>query len=130
MAQPRNPFPGVGRRDVLRGGALALLPFAMPSTLRVLGADAPETANGGAEPFPIPWLDKNGSHNQPAGANLEPSHIFHFKGRIARSSTFAGMGTDNSGNRIAFGSPTTDFGLMQGSYWAARTGQTGTFAHI
>jgi hypothetical protein len=37
------------------------------------------TANGGAEPFPIPWLDKNGSHNQPAGANLEPSHIYDFR---------------------------------------------------
>src|SRR5579863_6560412 len=88
------------------------------------------TANGGAEPFPIPWLDKNGSHNQPAGANLEPSHIYHFKGRVARSSTFTGMGTDNQGNRIAFGSPTTDYGVMQGEYWAARAPQQGTFTHI
>jgi hypothetical protein len=23
----------------------------------------------------IPWLDKNGGHNQPVGPNLEPSHI-------------------------------------------------------
>jgi hypothetical protein len=88
------------------------------------------TANGGADPYPIPWLDKNGSHNQPAGPNLEPSHIFHFKGRVARCSTFTGMGTDNSGNRIAFGSPTTDYGVMQGEYWAARATQQGIFAHI
>ncbi len=92
--------------------------------------DEQMTANGGADPYPIPWLDKNGSHNQPAGANLEPSHIFHFKGRVARCSTFTGMGTDNSGNRIAFGSPTTDYGVMQGEYWAARTTQQRIFAHI
>ncbi|HXM95406.1 MAG TPA: hypothetical protein VOA64_14325 [Candidatus Dormibacteraeota bacterium] len=88
------------------------------------------TANGGTDPYPIPWLDKNGSHNQPAGPNLEPSHIFHFKGRVARCSTFSGMGSDNSENRIAFGSPTTDYGVMQGEYWAARATQQGTFAHI
>jgi hypothetical protein len=89
-----------------------------------------QTANGGTEPYPIPWLDKNGSHNQPAGPNLEPSHIYDFKGRVARCSTFTGMGTDNKGNRIAFGSPTTDYGVMQGEYWAARTAQHGTFTHI
>lgn len=88
------------------------------------------TANGGTDPYPIPWLDKNGSHNQPAGPNLEPSHIYHFKGRVARCSTFTGMGTDNHGNRIAFGSPTTDYGVMDGEYWAARTTQRGTYTHI
>jgi hypothetical protein len=87
-------------------------------------------ANGGSDPYPIPWLDRNGSHNQPAGPNLEPSHIFHFKGLVARCSTFTGMGTDNHGKRISFGSPTTDYGLMQGEYWAARTTQHGAFAHI
>ena len=81
-------------------------------------------------PLPIPSLDKNGSHNQPAGPNLEPSHIYHFKGRVARCSTFTGTGTDNQGNRIAFGSPTTDYGVMQGEYWAARAPQQGTFTHI
>jgi S1-C subfamily serine protease len=59
-----------------------------------------------------------------------PSHILHFKGRVARSSTFVGMGTDNAGNRIAFGSPTTDYGVMTGEYWAARSAQRGTFTHI
>jgi len=88
------------------------------------------TANGGAEPYPIPWLDKNGSHNQPAGPNLDPSHIYHFKGRVARCSTFTGIGTDNKANRIAFGSPTTDYGVMQGEYWAGRTAQHGAFTHI
>ncbi|HVP43949.1 MAG TPA: hypothetical protein VMS96_10990 [Terriglobales bacterium] len=92
--------------------------------------DVPSTANGGTDPYPIPWLDKNGSHNQPAGPNLEPSHIFHFKGRVARCSTFTGMGTDSAGNRIAFGSPTTDYGVMRGEYWAARAAQQGTFTHI
>ena len=78
----------------------------------------PMTANGSTEPCPIPWLDKNGNHNQPAGPSLEPSHIYHFKGRVARCSTFTGMGTDNQGNRTASGSPTTDYGVMLGDYWA------------
>jgi hypothetical protein len=88
------------------------------------------TYNGSTDPYPIPWLDKNGSHNQPAGPRLEPSHIYHFKGRIARCAGFVGMGTDNKGNRIAFGTPTTDYGFMQGEYFAGRTQQTGAFTHI
>jgi hypothetical protein len=88
------------------------------------------TYNGGTDPYPIPWLDKNGSHNQPAGPQLEPSHIYHFKGRVARCANFAGMGTDNKGNRIAFGTPTTDYGFMEGEYFAGRTAQTGAFTHI
>lgn len=122
--------PHHSRRDILRSSALALLPLARPSANLALLEQQAMTANGGTDPYPIPWLDKNGSHNQPAGANLEPSHIYHFKGRVARCSTFTGMGTDNQGNRIAFGSPTTDYGVMQGEYWGARAAQQGTFAHI
>ena len=124
------------RREVLKSSAWGLLPMAIPSVrlARLMDQVSPEqqpmTANGGSDPYPIPWLDKNGSHNQPAGANLEPSHIYHFKGRVARCSTFTGMGTDNHGNRIAFGSPSTDYGVMQGQYWAARAVQQGTFTHI
>ena len=119
------------RRGFLKAGAFAGM--ALSLTHRISALQLPGgamTANGGTDPYPIPWLDKNGSHNQPAGANLEPSHIYHFKGRVARCSTFTGMGTDNQGNRIAFGSPTTDYGVMQGEYWAARTAQQGTFTHI
>ena len=122
--------PNFSRRDILKSSALALLPLAIPSANYALDEQQPMTANGGADPYPIPSLDKNGSHNQPAGPNLEPSHIYHFKGRVARSSTFTGMGTDNQGNRIAFGSPTTDYGVMQGEYWAARAAQQGAFTHI
>jgi hypothetical protein len=122
------------RRDILKSGAAALLPLAIPGGAAAIfeaGSLPPqETANGGTDPYPIPWLDKNGSHNQPAAANLEPSHIYHFKGRVARCSTFTGMGTDNQGNRFAFGSPTTDYGVMRGEYWAARSTQQGTFTHI
>lgn len=118
------------RRDILKSGSAALLPLALPFALGASQNQPPMTANGGADPYPIPWLDKNGSHNQPAGPNLEPSHIYHFKGRVARCSTFTGMGTDNQGNRIAFGSPTTDYGVMQGEYWAARAAQQGIFTHI
>ncbi len=119
----------MSRRKALKSlGAAALLPFVPWRSL--LSTEGPMAPNGGADPFPIPWLDKNGSHNQPAGPDLEPSHIYHFKGRVARCSTFTGMGTDNHGNRIAFGSPTTDYGVMQGEYWAARAPQQGTFTHI
>jgi hypothetical protein len=110
--------------------ALTLLPLAGRPEISSLRDQEPMMANGGTDPYPIPWLDKNGSHNQPAGPNLEPSHIYHFKGRVARCSTFTGMGTDDQGNRIAFGSPTTDYGVMQGEYWAARAAQRGTFTHI
>jgi hypothetical protein len=122
--------PHHSRRDMLKSSALALLPLVIPSANDVLHDQQPMTANGGTDPYPIPWLDKNGSHNQPAGANLEPSHIYHFKGRVARCSTFTGMGTDNQANRIAFGSPTTDYGVVQGEYWAGRTAQQGTLTHI
>jgi hypothetical protein len=119
------------RRSMLKSSAaLALLPLAGRPEISSLRVQEPMTANGGTDPYPIPWLDKNGSHNQPAGPNLEPSHIYHFKGRVARCSTFTGMGTDNQGNRIAFGSPTTDYGVMQGEYWAARAARQGTFTHI
>ncbi|MGB7098473.1 MAG: hypothetical protein WBD95_06855, partial [Xanthobacteraceae bacterium] len=90
----------------------------------------PRSIRTDPDPFPIPWLDKNGSHNQPAGPDLEPSHIYHFKGRVARCSGFDGAGTDGKRERILFGTKTTDFGIMDGEYWAARAQQSGTFTHI
>lgn len=86
--------------------------------------------NGSLDPFPIPWLDKNGSHNQSPGFGVDPSSIFHCKGKIARSNNFSGLGTDNRGDRISFGAPSTDFSLFAGGYFAARAPQTGTFSHI
>ena len=118
------------RRAILKASGALLLPLAIPCAIHVLEAQSLSTANGGTDPYPIPWLDKNGSHNQPAALNLEPSHIYHFKGRVARCSTFTGMGTDNNGNRIVFGSATTDYGVMQGEYVAGRTTQQGAFTHI
>ena len=114
----------MNRRSFLKSTAFA------SAALGTRSASGQQRANGGTEPFPIPWLDRNGSHNQPAGPNLEPSHIYHFKGQVARCSTFTGMGTDNQGNRFEFGSPTTDYGAMRGDYWAGRTTQHGAFAHI
>ena len=87
-------------------------------------------ANGGPCPYPIPWLDKNGNHNQAANPEVELSNIFHFKGKLARCAGFTGMGTDNQGNRLAFGTPTTDYSYMAGEYWAARKAQQGVFSHI
>ena len=88
-----------------------------------------EPSNGGTCPYPIPWLDKNGNHNQPAAPNVELSSIYHFNGRLARCSGFHGMGTDNKGNRLAWGTPTTDYSYMAGEYWASRQSQRGIFAH-
>jgi hypothetical protein len=86
--------------------------------------------DGPPGPYPIPWLDMNGSHNQPAGPELEPSHIYHFKGRVARCSGFSGIGTDGKSERLLFGTKTTDYGIMDGEYWAARAPQSGMFTHI
>jgi hypothetical protein len=130
MASITHSSPACSRRDIIKAGALAVIPLAVPYAIYALQDQPLMTANGGTDPCPIPWLDKNGSHNQPAGPSLEPAHIYHFKGRVARCSTFTGMGTDNKGNRIAFGSPTTDYGVMLGEYWAARTTQQGAFTHI
>jgi hypothetical protein len=126
---------GISRRGFLLSGAS----LTAVSGLQVLGpaiaaADPvgkePFTYDGSTYPCPIPWLDKNGSHNQSAGPNLEPSHIYHFKGKVARCADFIGMGTENQGNRVAFGSPTTDNGVMHGEYYTGRAAHTGTFAHI
>ena len=87
-------------------------------------------SNGGSCPFPIPWLDKNGNHNQMPKENVELSNIFHFQGKLGRCAGFTGMGTDNKGNRMAFGNPTTDFSYISGEYWAARRPQQGAFSHI
>jgi len=89
-----------------------------------------EPSNGGPCPYPIPWLDKNGNHNQMPKANVELNHIFHFKGKLARCAGFTGMGVDNHGNLLAWGTGTTDFSYMAGEYWAARAPQRGVYAHI
>jgi hypothetical protein len=86
-------------------------------------------SNGGPCPYPIPWLDKNGNHNQSPAPNVELSNIFHFQGKLARCNGFHGMGTDNKGNRLAWGTPTTDFSYMAGEYWAARKAHQAVFAH-
>jgi len=61
---------------------------------------------------------------------MDPSNIYHFKGRVARANNFTGMGTDNKGNRISFGTPSTDFSFLDGEYFAGRVPRLGTFTHI
>ncbi len=86
---------------------------------------------GNDQPFPIPWLDKNGSHNEPAGPGQEPSSIYHFKGRVARAADFTGSGVDRGGNRLLYGTPTTDNAYMQGECWTShRRILRGTWAHL
>lgn len=149
MSTPHEEHP-TSRRDFLRAGlgvaaaaGLAAIPGCAPAMRSATGGattpvrnapidalDAIDVANGGADPFPIPWLDKNGSHNQSPDPETEPSNIFHFRGRVARSNDFTGMGTDQDGRRIAFGAKSTDFSYMQGEYVAGREARHGEFGHI
>ena len=102
---------------------------ATPALASLAALAAEGAQNGGAAPVPIPRLHKNGSLNQAPGPGQEPSNIFHFKGRIARANGFTGMGTDNGGRRIPFGTVTTDYSFMQGAYWAGRSERQGAFTH-
>ncbi|HUJ70408.1 MAG TPA: hypothetical protein VLW86_12845 [Syntrophorhabdales bacterium] len=125
----------ITRRHFLLSGGFLTAVSTLPLPRRAFGAsdsggNKPFVYDGSTYPFPIPWLDKNGSHNQPAGPNLEPSHIYHFKGKVARCADFIGMGTDNRGNRLAFGNPTTDNGVMEGEYYTGRAAHTGRFTHL
>lgn len=111
-----------GRRQFLLGTASVAALSVVPafSSAQPVGGEKYQfgvlTLDGGQDPFPLPWLDKNGSHNQSPGPNSDPSSIYHFKGFVARCNDFKGMGTDNKGNRIAFGAPSTDFSLLSGEY--------------
>ena len=126
------------RRNWLKFGAASVVAAAWP-VVRISAQSAQSCAptvsqvrspsNGGSCPYPITWLDKNGNHNQSPMANVELSNIFHFKGKLARGNGFHGMGTDNKGNRLAWGTPTTDYSYMAGEYWAARQGHQAIFAH-
>lgn len=123
----------IGRRRFLQASSVLAAAAALPASIIASSECAPTIpkgpSNGGSCPYPIPWLDKNGNHNQPAKANTEPSHIFHFRGKVGRCAGFTGMGTDNKGKRLPFGAGTTDYGYMAGEYWAARRAQQGIFAH-
>lgn len=131
--------PVMNRRRLLNLGVSSIGLASLPS--RLIGAPSSpescspaipqnhEASNGGSCPYPIPWLDKNGNHNQPAGPDVELSSIYHFKGKLGRCSGFHGMGTDNQGNRRPWGTATTDFSYMAGEYWAARQPHPGVFTH-
>lgn len=134
--EDQDDFPISGNRrrflqtgfGLVAGAALLGMPDLAEAQKRL--PKIPAMVDGSNDPFPIPQLDKNGSHNESPKPGTEPSNIFHFKGRVARCNDFVGMGTDNKGNRLAFGSPTTDYSFMQGEYFAARRAQTGAFTHI
>jgi hypothetical protein len=139
MATQRTKDPNrlrINRRQFLVAGAslsvVAGLPFASLAASDSGGAYqfGQLTLDGEETPFPAPWLDKNGSHNQSPGPGSDPSNIYHFKGQVARCNDFKGMGTDGNGNRIAFGAPSTDFSFLSGEYWAGRVARSGVFSHI
>ena len=129
----------LNRRRLLNLGVVSIGLASIPS--RLMGAlSAPEgcsppipqngePSNGGPCPYPIPWLDRNGNHNQIPGPNVELSSIYHFKGKLARCNGFHGTGTDNNGNRLPWGTATTDYSYMAGEYWAGRRGRPAVFAH-
>ncbi|HZZ14380.1 MAG TPA: hypothetical protein VFE08_00290, partial [Candidatus Sulfotelmatobacter sp.] len=126
------------RRLLLKLGTASSVAFSLPHQLLHAQSAPPcspvipqnhEPANGGSCPYPIPWLDKNGNHNQSPMANTELSNIYHFRGKLARCNGFHGTGTDNKGNRLAWGTPTTDYSYMAGEYWAGRQSHQAVFAH-
>lgn len=129
----------LNRRDLLNFGVFSLFATALPDQPqqeKPLSLSCAPTipknhapSNGGACPYPIPWLDKKGDHNQSPMPNVELSNIFHFKGKLARCNGFHGMGTDNKGNRLSWGTATTDFSYMAGEYWAGRKAHNSLFAH-
>ena len=129
----------LNRRNLLRLGAASMFVAGVPGRLLHAQSTSPGCAppipqdhapsNGGPCPYPIPWLDKNGNHNQSPMPNVELSNIYHFKGKLARCNGFHGMGTDNKGNRLAWGTPTSDYSYMAGEYWAARQAHQAIFAH-
>lgn len=137
-AAPYELDPYFNRRKLLTFGAASAIAALLPARLHGQSATQScsppipqnhEPSNGGPCPFPIPWLDKNGNHNQSPGPNVELSNIYHFKGKLARCNGFHGMGTDNKNNRLAWGNPTTDYSYMAGEYWAARQPHQAIFAH-
>ena len=123
--------PMYDRRNFLRsvtsaGSAVALA----PTNFRSRSADQADYRERRRRPIPNSLA---GQEWQPQSTcRAEPRAFAHLRlqGASRRSSTFTGVGTDNKGNRIAFGSPTTDYGVMQGEYWAARSAQHGSFTHI
>ncbi len=123
---------GITRRELLGSGAYLIAGASILAGKRGNSetADWSDPSNGSPEPYPIPWLDKNGSHNQSPGPGMEPSNIYHIKGHVARCNGFTGMGTDNQGNRVSFGAPSTDFSFMEGKYFAGRQERSGSFSHI
>ena len=150
MARIRSDQNAASRRELLRAGfglasvgaaglvapgcaaagpALSRTPEAVTNpALEALAAQ--DLLNGGTAPVPIPWLDKNGSHNQMPGPNAEPSSIFDFKGRVARANDFTGTGAAGDGEPISFGAKSTDFSFMQGEYFAGRQARQGAFGHL
>ena len=129
----------LNRRRLLKVGVSSLVAAALPGLL-LHAQFLPEScsppipqnhapSNGGPCPYPIPWLDKNGNQNQSPMPSVELSDIYHFNGKLARCNGFRGMGTDNKGNRLAWGTPSTDYSYMAGEYWAARQAHQAIFAH-
>jgi hypothetical protein len=139
MGKDHIPGCELERRHLLKFGMASAVAAALPGSLlraqtetRYCAPQIPPMhglSNGGPCPFPIPWLDKNGNHNQSPMPNVELSNIFHFKGKLARCNGFHGMGSDNKGARLAWGTPTTDYSYMAGEYWAAREAHQAVFAH-
>jgi hypothetical protein len=139
MFRDRSPGTVWDRRRWLKFGVITACAASLPGK-RLRAEPAPQDcgppipadhspSNGGPCPYPIPWLDKNGNHNQSPMPNVELSNIYHFKGKLARCNGFHGMGTDNKGNRLAWGTGTTDYSYMAGEYWAGRQAHQAIFAH-
>ena len=129
----RNVDMELNRRHLLKLGVVTMVAASLPGR-QLQAQSAPEScappipanhglSNGGSCPYPIPWLDKNGNHNQSPAPNVELSNIFHFKGswRGATASTVWGRTI----KAIALRGETP---LQTTAIWQANTGQDGKLA--
>jgi hypothetical protein len=84
-----SPDPELNRRRLLKLAVFSIVGAELPGGL-LHAQSAPQScsppipqnhapSNGGPCPYPIPWLDKNGNHNQSPMPSVELSNIYHFK---------------------------------------------------
>jgi len=118
-------FPSLvlGRRNFVRGSVLTGRQLACPCSAP---ARLPSPRTRSTDPYPIPWLDKNGSHISPQ-VQIWSRRIFSTLKGSWPGAVRHWDGTDNQGNRITFGSPTHRLWRDARRYWAARSAQQGVF---
>jgi hypothetical protein len=139
MTHDRSSRLEMDRRRWLKLGATSFVAASLPRTL--LGAQPTpqacsppiplnhEPSNGGPCPYRFLGSTRTAITTRYLHAECRTLAHLSLQGKLARCNGFHGMGTDNRGNRLAWGAPTTDYSYMAGEYWAARQPHQAVFAH-